>query len=49
LVGEKMVQDAYFRGDPKALQQIAMLMEQWRNDRFPDPIEPEKLFEPSHK
>lgn len=49
LCGEKTVQDAYFRGNASALKQIATLVEQWRKDRFPDPIEAEKLLDPSHK
>jgi hypothetical protein len=43
LLGEKTVRDAYFRGDAKALEQIAAVIEQSRNYRIPEPIEAEKL------
>jgi len=49
LLGEDTVIQAYFRGKPKEIQRIVAVVENARHDRFPDPIEPEKLFEPSHK
>jgi hypothetical protein len=49
LVGEDTVKNAYFGGNTKDLQTIVSVMENARNDKIPDPINAEKLFEPSQK
>jgi hypothetical protein len=49
-LGEQTVRDAYFKGNAKDLELIMSLAEAGRiNGKFPEPIEAEKLLEPSRK